>query len=315
MHGEIPHLSLAPIGRKCQLNVAKCQDKSCDEPYLSGSEETMDFQIKLFSWPDRGNHVIMIVRGLIDTEGCNEMFRKIGEMTLPVLDCKVLIDLIDAKCELQQSEIVDFANGLKANLWPHSRVLSDRQVDFSLTLVIRSQAIVDHSYPIQNLTSKFQCLVRWALCALCAIAYLTVTNGVNAADVGAKRVLMISTGSRLAPGFIIVDQQLLQIFGKITSPRIEIYPENLDLVRFPSERYGQIFSEYLTAKYAAHPPDLVILVYIGNLGTAGKVLQQLFLGTPVIVAGFTEENISCDQFGSLVIVIAQRVDPRATMEL
>ena len=174
---------------------------------------------------------------------------------------------------------------------------------------------MDHSYPIQNLTSKFQCLVRWALCALCAIAYLTVTNGVNAADVGAKRVLMISTGSRLAPGFIIVDQQLLQIFGKITSPRIEIYAENLDLVRFPSERYGQIFSEYLTAKYAAHPPDLVILVYIGNLGTAGKVLQQLFPGTPVIVAGFTEENISRDQFGSLVIGIAQRVDPRATMEL
>ena len=174
---------------------------------------------------------------------------------------------------------------------------------------------MDHSYPIQNLTSKFQCLVRWALCALCAIAYLTVTNGVNAADVGAKRVLMISTGSRLAPGFIIVDQQLLQIFGKITSPRIEIYPENLDLVRFPSERYGQIFSEYLTAKYAAHPPDLVILVYIGNLGTAGKVLHQLFPGTPVIVAGFTEENISRDQFGSLVIGIAQRVDPRATMEL
>jgi len=174
---------------------------------------------------------------------------------------------------------------------------------------------VDHSYPIQNLTSKFQCLVRWALCALCAIAYLTVTNGVNAADVGAKRVLMISTGSRLAPGFIIVDQQLLQIFGKITSPRIEIYAENLDLVRFPSERYGQIFSEYLTAKYAAHPPDLVILVYVGNLGIPGKVLQQLFPGTPVIVAGFTEENISRDQFGSLVIGIAQRVDPRATMEL
>ena len=174
---------------------------------------------------------------------------------------------------------------------------------------------MDHSYPIQNLTSKFQCLVRWALCALCAIAYLTVTNGVNAADVGAKRVLMISTGSRLAPGFIIVDQQLLQIFGKITSPRIEIYAENLDLVRFPSERYGQIFSEYLTAKYAAHPPDLVILVYVGNLGIPGKVLQQLFPGTPVIVAGFTEENISRDQFGSLVIGIAQRVDPRATMEL
>jgi PAS domain S-box-containing protein len=157
--------------------------------------------------------------------------------------------------------------------------------------------------------------VRWALCALCAIAYLTVTNGVNAADVGAKRVLIISTGSRLAPGFIIVDQQLLQVFGKITSPRIEIYAENLDLVRFPSERYGQIFSEYLIAKYAAHPPDLVILVYVGNLGIPGKLLPELFPRTPIIVAGFTEEEIRTNQFGTLVSGLAQRVNPRATLEL
>src|SRR5262249_1155090 len=37
--------------------------------------------------------------------------------------------------------------------------------------------------------------------------------------------------------------------------------------------------------------------------------------TPVIVAGFTEEEIPRDQFGSLVSGIAQRVDPAATIEL
>src|SRR4029077_8569256 len=57
------------------------------------------------------------------------------------------------------------------------------------------------------------------------------------------------------------------------------------------------------------------LVYIGNLGTAGKLLQQLFPRTPVIVAGFTEEEVPRDQFGSLVSGVAQRVDPRATIGL
>jgi two-component system, LuxR family, sensor kinase FixL len=175
--------------------------------------------------------------------------------------------------------------------------------------------MVDHSYPIQNLTSKFQCLARWALCAFCAIAYLTVTNGVNAADVGAKRVLIISTGSRLAPGFVIVDQQLLRVLGNIPSVRTEIYAENLDLVRFPSERYRQIFREYLADKYAAHRPDLVILVFVGTLGIPGKLLPELFPRTPIIVAGFTEEEIRTDQFGPLVSGLAQRVNPRATVEL
>ena len=80
----------------------------------------MDYQIKLFRWPDKGNHVIMIARGVIDIEACNEVFRNVGEITLPLLDCKVLIDLIDAKCRLETAEIDAFVNGLRPNLWPHS---------------------------------------------------------------------------------------------------------------------------------------------------------------------------------------------------
>ena len=154
------------------------------------------------------------------------------------------------------------------------------------------------------------------ICALCAIACLLLTSGANAAATGpAKRVLLISTGSRFSPGFALVDQAVLEALGKIESGTVEVYPENLDILRFPSERFARIFSDYLTEKYAEQPPDLVILVYIGNLGTAGKFLQQLFPKTPVIVAGFTEEEVPRDQFGGLVSGIAQRVDPRATIEL
>jgi two-component system, LuxR family, sensor kinase FixL len=151
--------------------------------------------------------------------------------------------------------------------------------------------------------------------ALCLLSFLTAPNTAGSAETPrAKRVLIISTGSRLAPGFMLVDQQLTQALAKIPTP-IETYAENLDIGRFPTERFGRIFSEYLTEKYAEQPPDLIILVYVGNLGIAGKLLQQQFPGTPVVVAGFTEEKVGRDQFGPLVSGVAQRVDPRATLDL
>lgn len=146
-------------------------------------------------------------------------------------------------------------------------------------------------------------------------SFLTSSSGYSAESERPKRVLIISTGSRLAPGFMIVDQQLLQVLGTIQSPRIETYAENLDLLRFPNENYWRIFSEYLTAKYAEFPPDLVILVFVGNLGISGKVLPQLFPSVPIIVAGFTEENLQANQFDTRVSGVAQRINPEATLEL
>src|SRR6266436_9318540 len=164
-----------------------------------------------------------------------------------------------------------------------------------------------------RLIRRFGC---WSIYALCAIGWLIVTDGAHAADAGpAKRVLLISTGSRFSPGFALVDQAVLEALGRIDSGTVEVYPENLDILRFPADRFQRIFGDYLKEKYAEQPPDLVILVYIGNLGTAGKLLQQLFPATPVIVAGFTEEELPPNQFGRLVSGIAQRVDPRATIEL
>src|SRR4029434_8881625 len=125
----------------------------------------------------------------------------------------------------------------------------------------------------------------------------------------------VARASRFSPGFARVDQAILQALAKSESGPVDVYPENLDILRFPTERFARIFSEYLAEKYSEQPPDLIVFVYIGNLGTAAKFLQQLFPTTPLVVAGFTEEEVPRDQFGSLVSGIAQRVDPRATIEL
>ena len=38
-------------------------------------------------------------------------------------------------------------------------------------------------------------------------------------------------------------------------------------------------------QYAAQPPDLIVLMFVGNLGIAGELLSQFFPGIPIIGAG------------------------------
>ena len=153
----------------------------------------------------------------------------------------------------------------------------------------------------------------WGLIA--SLIFTAWTLAVEAQEPPAKRVLLISTGSRFGPGFIIVDQQVLQALATVQSPRLEIYAENLDVIRFPAERSAEIFGNYLAKKYDAHRPDLVILVYVGALGTIGKVVERAFPGKPIVVAGFTEEELRREQFGAAVSGVAQRIDAPAAFKL
>ncbi len=155
-----------------------------------------------------------------------------------------------------------------------------------------------------------------AVCALCAVLCLTAATDVDSADSGsAKRVLMISTGNRFAPGFSLAEQSALETLRQLESGQMEFYSESLDIVRFPSESYHRLFRNYLSEKYVDDRPDIVILIYLGNLSIAEKLLKELFPGVPVVVIGLTEEEISVDQLGAHISGLAQRSDPRGTIEL
>jgi hypothetical protein len=78
----------------------------------------MNYQIKLFHWPERGDHIIMVVRGFVQIEGFKQMFRKVGEMTELLSDCKVLIDLVDANCGLDPAAIQAFVSEFTPDQWP-----------------------------------------------------------------------------------------------------------------------------------------------------------------------------------------------------
>ena len=130
-----------------------------------------------------------------------------------------------------------------------------------------------------------------------------------------KRVLILSTGTRLAPGFLLADQPIMTALRSLPAERIEILAENLDIIRTPESQARSMLTDYLGAKYAQYPPDLVILIFVGHLQVTVEALQALFPETPITVAGFTEAPLRQDQFGPMVGGLAQRADPRTTFDL
>jgi hypothetical protein len=92
----------------------------------------MDFQLKVFSWPDRGNHLIMIIRGVMDAGGFAEIAREVAKATQSLQDCKVLIDLQDTTCSFETKALQTLVDGLKPDLWPPSNrvaIVSPREIE------------------------------------------------------------------------------------------------------------------------------------------------------------------------------------------
>jgi hypothetical protein len=92
----------------------------------------MDFQIKLFSWPDRGNHLIMITRGVIDIKGFEQIFQEVGTATQSLRDCKVVVDLQDTACNLESADIQAFVDGAQPDRWPSTNkvaIVAPREID------------------------------------------------------------------------------------------------------------------------------------------------------------------------------------------
>jgi hypothetical protein len=77
----------------------------------------MNFELKLFSWPDPGPHVVALVKGTIDADSLTQIFRKIGDMTRPLSHGQVLIDLVDAVYALDCADIEDILSEGALDQW------------------------------------------------------------------------------------------------------------------------------------------------------------------------------------------------------
>ena len=78
--------------------------------------------------------------------------------------------------------------------------------------------------------------------ALCGLFLLALINPAAAAESArAKRVLMVSTGSRFSIAFPILEQNAVDKLRQIHPKDLDFYSEYLDIIRFPSEEHHRIF--------------------------------------------------------------------------
>lgn len=77
----------------------------------------MEFQAKLFSWQDTGNHLFVIARGAMDGPDLTRLFGKIRAQTQSLSECKVLVDLSDGTCQVDVDEIERLVAGLDLEGW------------------------------------------------------------------------------------------------------------------------------------------------------------------------------------------------------
>jgi len=112
----------------------------------------MDFQIKLFSWPDnRGNHLIMITRGVLDIKGFEQIFQEVMTATEPLRDCKVVVDLQDTTCNLERADIQAFVDGVQPDLWPSTNrvaIVSPREIEQYEQLFVLTSGLAKHGLKI-----------------------------------------------------------------------------------------------------------------------------------------------------------------------
>jgi hypothetical protein len=110
---------MAPISLELVQPLSRRRRTPTQKPVRSLYLQRMVVDVKVFRWPDKGNHVIVISRGVITREGFGRIFHDIGQTTRSLSYCRVLIDLEDATYSLGSADLVALADEAERNLSRH----------------------------------------------------------------------------------------------------------------------------------------------------------------------------------------------------
>ncbi|MEO8133719.1 MAG: ATP-binding protein [Betaproteobacteria bacterium] len=97
-----------------------------------------------------------------------------------------------------------------------------------------------------------------------------------------KNVLVIYANNRLVPGNVAVDRGLRATLASSPGPTVQIFSEFLDRPDFGGEAYEHTVTTYLREKYAARPPDTIVVVSDAALDFQLRNRAHLFPGVPVV---------------------------------
>jgi len=93
-----------------------CQRVSKQWPKFIFRNLAMDLNVKLLRSSEGRNHLIIIVGGLVDTEGLERIFRQVAAIIHHLFNCKILIDFEKANLRIEPADIDELVNGLGPDL-------------------------------------------------------------------------------------------------------------------------------------------------------------------------------------------------------
>ena len=97
-----------------------------------------------------------------------------------------------------------------------------------------------------------------------------------------RSVLVVFSNARLLPANIELEGGLRETFAKSAERRVELFDEFLDVPHFGGEAYADTVATYLREKYAARPPDVIMVAAEDALEFVLRHRERLFPRTPVV---------------------------------
>jgi hypothetical protein len=125
----------------------------------------MDFQLKLFSWPDPGPHVIALGTGILNADSVREIFNEIGKTTELLSNPKILLDLARTDYYLQSGELENLVREVASDrrlAKAMIAIVSPRDIDEYHTFLTFSAVLSSaglHAAAFNNITTAVDWLV------------------------------------------------------------------------------------------------------------------------------------------------------------
>ena len=130
-----------------------------------------------------------------------------------------------------------------------------------------------------------------------------------------RRVVLLYDERTDLPGLAALDARLVQTLSSGSPSGIEIYREAMDRSRFQSERYPLLFREFLRAKYAGKPIDVVIAALGPALDFMLAHGTEVFPRASIVFCGIDRRELGARQLPPNVTGVLLKREFAPTLEL
>ena len=117
---------------------------------------------------------------------------------------------------------------------------------------------------------------------LAALGLIPAPAVFAAAPADSKNVLVLFSNSRLLPANVEAERAMRETLAKPTDLQVDLHAEFLDAPFFSGDHYAETVANYLRAKYAQRPPQVIVAAGGDALGFVLHHRATLFQGVPVV---------------------------------